>query len=197
MTTTFATDNCRSILSGCTFRSLAWQEMQAALPTDGALAEDVRALPAVYLEAIHAPKPARDLQDHLDRFTRQIAIWRAAPLMLAARRGDRLVALVDSALTQFCIAWRLIDDIQDIDNDRATGQDNCVRLVLDTPAAASWDALRGAASQTRPEHPDDALTNAVEIILRCAREALRQAHSAAVEAGLHGWADEMHGVQGF
>jgi len=179
------------------FRSLAWREMEAALPPDGSTAENLWALLATYLEAIHAPEPAGSLEAHLERFERQMAIWRAAPRMLAARRGARVAALLDEALQHFCVAWRLIDDIQDIEEDRATGQDNCVRLALSGPAAARWDASRGVAPQALPAGVDGALPDAVETILRRAREALRQARAKAAEAGLTDWADEIDRARGF
>ena len=172
-------------------RSLAWREMEQSLADD---ALSPRLL-STYLDAIHGRGTADSLESHLRHFTREIAIWRAAPLGLAAPRGERMAVLVDEALTQFCLAWRLIDDIQDLDEDRSTGQDNSVRLVMDAAAAARWDAGRGIPPGAVPV--DQGCLDAVGRVLDQARGALARAGDAAAAAGLAGWAEDIAASRGF
>lgn len=176
------------------FRSIAWQEMMAALADDASSAE----LADTYLESVHARAPAASLDDHLARFERQIALWHAAPRMLAARRGHRVAASVASALSAFCAAWRMIDDIQDIDDDSVSGQDNCARLALTDARPAGWDIAWTTTSphMRHPQH-DAALSDAVDTVLNRARDALQRAQADAHDAGLHGWAAELAQAQGF
>jgi hypothetical protein len=172
-------------------RSLAWREMEQVLPPDRA-----RPLLATYLEAIHAQRPAESLEAHLERFERQIAIWRIAPRMLS-ERDDRMAALVDEALTQFCFAWRLIDDVQDLEDDWASGQNNSVRLVMDETSAARWDAVRRMSAASVTEDADQTCWGAAEAVLARARTALARASTAAAAAALPDWAEEITAMQGF
>jgi hypothetical protein len=70
-----------------------------------------------------------------------------APLLLARRvkDDDDFIADVRGAYESFGIAWRLLDDIQDIGEDAARGTRSAVQVSLAPAGRGLWeDAHRGA-----------------------------------------------------
>jgi hypothetical protein len=99
----------------------------------------------LYLTATQRPGEMRDLEAYCERFTRQIAIWTLAPWLLAEMTGraDALCAMIEN----FCIAWRLLDDVQDIAADSTAGERTAVWHLLDDAGRRCWDDRRAAGER--------------------------------------------------
>lgn len=183
-------------------RTEAWQAYTAAVrrmaasvvPLSSVVDEHIDA----YLTAIHADEPVGNLQDFCARFVRQVAIWTLTPRLLGAAVGDAGEAL-RQVVESFSLAWRLIDDVQDIDLDVVAGVRSAVWHCLDAPGRRAWDACR-AASLARDDLDAptwDALTEAalrpgcVPRLLALADRHIVDAASAAAAQGWRGIADEL------
>jgi len=128
-------------------RTLAWMDYVAAAgrlcaacaPGSGA----VESATGTYLSAIHAETGVPDLAAFRARFTRQVAIWTLVPRLIGTAlggpgTGDILVAIVEA----FSDAWRLMDDVQDVEGDLLAGVHSAVWHALDADGRAAWDDCR-------------------------------------------------------
>ncbi len=139
-------------------RSLAWRRycdvldaLSARVPSGSGIVADMI---AEYLNSVHRPARARDLDEFCFDFMRQIGIWRTVPVLLATllhgkEAAQALLAIVDS----FAFAWRMMDDVQDVAVDAAGGQQNAVWFVLDAKGRKSWAACRAASTGRRDPEP--------------------------------------------
>ena len=108
-------------------RAVAWERYHAACRTLAAMVpggdEIVTRLVHGYLTACHQPPPATDQKSFCDRFVRQIGIWLVVPTLLGHLvGGPNLARDLCAAIEAFAVAWRMIDDVQDIDKDIVSGQ---------------------------------------------------------------------------
>jgi hypothetical protein len=185
-------------------RTLAWQSFVAAAgrlrdriaPASRAVETHVE----TYLSAIHGEAESADLDAYCARFERQIAIWTLAPRLLGEAAGGAPAAsvLVD-VITRFALAWRLIDDIQDVDRDLLAGVRSAVWHRLDAGGRAAWEACR-AASRARGDLDaatwDDVSAAVLRpgcgpFLLQSADHGLMAAARAATAQGWHGMAREL------
>lgn len=96
---------------------------------------------ATYLTAIHIPERIDSLVDFCGRFERQIAIWTLVPHLLGPAIGGTQVGDdLAHMLTAFANAWRVMDDIQDVDDDVLAGIESAVWQVLDAAGRQAWAA---------------------------------------------------------
>jgi hypothetical protein len=99
-----------------------------------------------YLTAAHAAEPVGSLDTFCLRFLDQIAIWTLTPRLLgAAAGGEAAAAALERVIASFALAWRLVDDIQDIDRDLLDGVRSAIWHCLDEPGRRAWDACRAAS----------------------------------------------------
>lgn len=102
---------------------------------------------ATYLSAIHIPETIDNLDDFCARFERQIAIWTLVPRLISPAiggesAGEDLVRL----LKTFSNAWRIMDDLQDVEDDVVSGVESAVWQALDAQGRQLWGE---AHAQTR------------------------------------------------
>ena len=105
----------------------------------GAPQAEVDAHVSTYLSAIHMAESIDNLDDFCARFERQIAIWTLVPRLLGRalgnpQAGEELAAV----LAAFCKAWRLMDDLQDVESDVLAGVESAAWQVLDPTGRAAW-----------------------------------------------------------
>lgn len=131
-------------------RTAAWQAWEAhcralcrSLGADLALCSRHAAR---YLEALQRPAPAPDLPAYEAAFRESVAMWTVVPRLLAGRATPAAGGL-GTALEAFFVAWRLLDDLQDMRADCLAGRTTAVALLLDAPGRRRWEACRddGAA----------------------------------------------------
>lgn len=169
-------------------RTAAWArcaDCAAALAADvGAPASVWAEAAAHYLMSLHRPGPAGDVAAYAERFRDQSAIWAVVPDLLgravggpgAARELQRLVG-------DFSVAWRLLDDVQDVRADAAAGRETAVSLLLPPEGRALWHA--GAADGPVPAAVEAAVeaSGAIPDLMARVATLLGSARSAAERGG--------------
>ncbi|MES2949267.1 MAG: hypothetical protein V4858_12075 [Pseudomonadota bacterium] len=148
-----------------------------------------------YLGAIHIPETIHNLDDFCARFERQIAIWTLVPRLIApaigaAEAGEDLVRV----LKTFSNAWRLMDDIQDVEDDVVAGVESAVWQVLPPEGRLAWAAAHAAAKASGQLEPESwaALQTQLDASA-CISHLLVRTYdwleTAAALAQKHGWSD--------
>jgi len=184
-------------------RAVAWERYRAAVRSLAAMVpggdEIATRLIHGYLTSCHQPPPATDQKSFSDRFIQQIGIWLVVPTLLGhltggPNRARELCAVIEA----FAVAWRMIDDVQDIDKDIVSGQQNAVWFELNAPGRQVWEYCRiASAGGARPEPTTwQIATNticggALQSTLRQVVDLLSQAETLAAKAGWAGLAAEM------
>jgi len=146
-------------------RSQAWLRMKTALEPLAAAVPDgdgiVGALIDDYYASIDAPPAAASLDGYCAHFRKQMATWMIVPKLLSAgiARDETLGRAVQAAYGAFGTAWRLLDDLQDMDTDLEGGCLSAVYYMLPPPIRPIWK---------RPSDGDAAGR------LQAIREAIRQ-----------------------
>jgi hypothetical protein len=81
------------------------------------------------------------LDEYCELFGRQMAIALIVPFLLARKISfdDGFTRAVWSAYTSFGIAWRLLDDLNDIEQDMLTGTRSSVYVLLPRELKDLWD----------------------------------------------------------
>ncbi|MFD0268009.1 hypothetical protein ACFVGY_15720 [Streptomyces sp. NPDC127106] len=163
-------------------RALAWQEWARAV--HGLAAQwGTPARPAAVHAAVYRRSAARRSERSRDGYyrtaARQAALWTLVPAMLA--EGGRTASRLGPVVTDFALAWRIVDDLADIDEDAAAG----VRGAL-------WWELRPRRRPGPGPEPGSADVGEAERALgRRAARLLDRAARRAERAGLPGWAMEV------
>lgn len=137
-------------------RSQMWRRMAEGIGSFAAAVpgghERARGLIDEYYRGICTTEAPGTLDEYCALFRGQMATSLVAPLLLARRvkDDDDFIADVRGAYESFGIAWRLIDDIQDIGEDAARGIRSAVYVSLENPGRGLWeDADRGDGGTAR------------------------------------------------
>lgn len=92
-----------------------------------------------YLSAIHIPEAINNLDDFCARFERQIAIWTLVPRLIGPAIGGRPVGEdLAQLLKAFSNAWRVMDDVQDVEDDVLAGVESAVWQSLNAEGRHAW-----------------------------------------------------------
>lgn len=93
-----------------------------------------------YYSSIRSVKEHQSLDDYCDHFRKQMATWFIVPIILAKKitRDVEFSTAVQSAYGSFGIAWRLLDDIQDMEVDMANGINSSVFVCLSEDMQKLW-----------------------------------------------------------
>ncbi|WP_210410850.1 hypothetical protein [Leptospira sarikeiensis] len=92
-----------------------------------------------YFKAIVDTGISESLETHLSRFRSQMAIWSLQPYLLARSFFSKDQAgLVLKMYESFGIAWRLLDDYQDLSEDLANGHISSLVYFLPEEKRADW-----------------------------------------------------------
>ena len=80
------------------------------------------------------------LDSYCDRFRRQMAIWLTAPVLLSMKITgiSEFTRDIERAYGSFGIAWRLLDDIKDIDEDIEKGAESAICVCLPVELRSQW-----------------------------------------------------------
>jgi hypothetical protein len=149
-------------------RSQAWALMNKALE---GLAEDlpggqtlVDKYLSIYYDAICNASPVSSLEGYCSLFRKQMATGFIVPalLNLQAKGDPQYASQIEAAFGAFGIAWRLLDDLQDMPSDLANSVHSAVYLCSSDAMKTVWDIPRSG----NPSDDDD-LT---EQVLACLRE---------------------------
>jgi hypothetical protein len=126
-------------------RSQAWTHMNTALEKlsrgvpDGG--EVVKGYIDDYYASIESPPTVDTLDGYCRHFLKQMATGMIVPALMAAKinSGNQYRSTLEAAYGAFGIAWRLLDDLQDMDIDQACGCHSAVYYLLPAPVRSIWD----------------------------------------------------------
>lgn len=126
-------------------RSQAWSRMMAALeqlsvgvPGGG---EVVRSYIDNYYASIESLPSVADLEGYCSHFFKQMATGMIVPALMAAKISDayEFAHALEKAYGAFGIAWRLLDDLQDMALDISTGSHSALYFSMSAEARRLWD----------------------------------------------------------
>jgi hypothetical protein len=127
-------------------RSQAWLRMNAALRrlaagVDGG-AEIVTDYINAYYASIGCPPDVETLDGYCRHFRKQMATGMIVPALLAAKlnQGRVFREELTAAYGAFGIAWRLMDDLQDMEVDFMAGNQSAIYFCLPAEIRQAWHA---------------------------------------------------------
>jgi hypothetical protein len=149
-----------------------------------------------YLSSLHRAPAANDADAYCDRFVRQIALWTVVPHALGhVSGGPTAAAALRRAVERFGVAWRLLDDVQDVHLDVLADTRSAVWIALDDAGRDAW-ALCGSRSRAAGEmEPESwsALCAAARGTIRALLARIAAELGAAAEAArAGGWSALAH-----
>ncbi len=182
-------------------RGQAWRRMNEAidrfcadLPGGSEIAQS---LIDDYYSAITERDTPPTLDAYCELFRKQLATGLIMPLLAARKTGGNDGFLFDlrRASESFGIAWRLLDDIQDLEADMADGTQSAVYVCLGDKGRVLWDA-RGQSKGRSADKTSEkicALIRDASILETIAGRIVMELYNAAALAegiGLPGLAEE-------
>ncbi len=155
-----------------------------------------------YYAGITDKDGAGDLNEYCTKFEKQMALGLIVPSLLARmiegcrRFQSNLEEKLRASLVRFGVAWRLLDDIRDIEEDMRFGRKTGVYLLLSGEGQALWGGTQTSGKESKPYESVAILAgmiqerNIIEILVGRIVDELHRAVAYAKEAGLHGLASE-------
>lgn len=126
------------------FRTEVWGEFREAsgrlAGMDQEAKRTVESLVDLYFSRIHRPPDRPDLASYEEVFRGQAATWLIAPLLIAALAGydTGQRRLIRSMYEEFCLAWRILDDLRDAIADAAADRPTAVFHLLPPEGRSVW-----------------------------------------------------------
>ena len=126
-------------------RSQSWMFMNTALNhlTNGFDGGEkiVRGFIDNYYSSIGQSEESRALDSYCDLFRKQMATWFIVPVLVTKKMvaDDKLTNAIQTAYSFFGIAWRLLDDLKDIELDMLNGNHSAIYIHLPKHIQAHWD----------------------------------------------------------
>ena len=136
-------------------RTEAWRRMSEAIDCFCADFPGGSELAQSFIDDYYSGITVQDTPDTLDAycelFRKQLATGLIMPLLVARKTGgdDAFLSGLRAAIESFGIAWRLLDDIQDLEADMADGTHSAVYVCLDNITRAMWDNLDQGKGQRK------------------------------------------------
>jgi hypothetical protein len=129
-------------------RSQSWMIMHAALNHlgDGVEggAQIVQHFIDNYYESICDSEEIESLDKYCEHFRKQMATWLIVPVLVTKKMtdDDEFIGAIQRAYGSFGIAWRLLDDIRDIETDMIKGNHSAIYVCLPEDKRKLWDNHR-------------------------------------------------------
>jgi hypothetical protein len=103
-----------------------------------------------YYSSIRNTKDSPSLNAFCILFRKQMATWLITPLLMTKklRHEEEFTKAIQSAFGSFGIAWRLLDDIRDIENDMKNGVHSSIYVCLSKEIKNCWDINSFEKSET-------------------------------------------------
>lgn len=130
-------------------RSQSWAAMHAALNhlsdgIDGG-AQLVQLFIDSYYDGICDSEEIESIEKYCEHFRKQMATWLIVPVLLTKEMAadEDLTCAIQGAFGSFGIAWRLLDDIRDIETDMINGNHSAIYVCLSEDMRKLWDDYPG------------------------------------------------------
>ncbi len=126
-------------------RSQSWMIMNNAFYNLGHLVEGgheiVQGFINDYYSGITSSRKVESLDSYCDLFRKQIATWLIVPTLMTQKITSdvRFTDAIQTAYGSFSIAWRLLDDIQDIERDMMNGVPSSIYICLSEDIRNRWN----------------------------------------------------------
>jgi hypothetical protein len=94
-----------------------------------------------YYSSIGKSDETESLDSYCKFFRKQMATWLIVPVLMAKRMSadEEFSRSIQSAYCSFGIAWRLLDDLQDIEKDMMRGVHSSIYVCLNENLRGWWD----------------------------------------------------------
>jgi hypothetical protein len=146
-----------------------------------------------YFNGVHGNDPIDNLADYCERFRQQLSTTLVLPMIVADRTGHDSAA-VQTAYEAFCIAWRLLDDLRDCQDDVLAGEPSGVYYLLTAELRQQWHNCQGVEpTATAWLQLAEALevSGVLQQLVAQIVHWLALAQAAAQQANLPGYAQEL------
>jgi hypothetical protein len=150
-----------------------------------------------YYSSICGSEEIKSLDSYCDLFRKQMATWLIVPELMIKKiaTDEDFTNDIKTAYGSFGIAWRLLDDIKDIETDMIRGIHSAIYVCLPDEKKSLWDELTGVKCHKKKDFARSILNY---VFRNCVIESLKkriciELESAASIAGGHnmkGLADE-------
>ncbi len=181
-------------------RSQAWMTMNRALKklaggVDGGW-RIVQDLIDEYYAAIRGTEEVDSLDRYGALFRKQMATWLIVPSLMSRKiaANGELSRAVQTAYGSFGIAWRLLDDINDIETDLLKGVHSSIYICLSDRVKPLWSRMEGGVEDNKRAAFaifDHIMENGIiDSIKERTRRELASAATIADDANLPGLAHE-------
>ncbi len=151
-----------------------------------------------YYSSISKSDGGESLDSYCEFFRKQMATWLIAPILMARRisADDEFHRSIQAAYHSFGIAWRLLDDLQDIKKDMMRGFHSSIYVCLNKDLREWWDEDTEEKKNRNGEYVQTVLGYVLEegvfdIIKDRVCSELESAASIADSCGMSGFADEL------
>ncbi len=139
-----------------------------------------------YFASINSEPEEASIEGYCRHFRNQMATWTVTPLLMKEKKVNDLAEAYES----FGIAWRLLDDLNDLEDDILQGTRNACYYILEEQWRNLYD------NQEDPRDYDELikhLTHAghLETIISLVRNFLFKGSSAARRAGVPAFGEEL------
>lgn len=127
-------------------RSEAWMIMNAALKrlADGVDGGEkiIQGFIDDYYSSNRSSNEILSLESYCNHFRKQMATWLIVPVLMTKKmtKNEESTLAIQSAYESFGIAWRLLDDINDIQIDMMTGAHSSIYTCLPKDIKIHWDS---------------------------------------------------------
>jgi hypothetical protein len=126
-------------------RSQSWMIMNRAFERLASGEEKGAAIVRDFINDYYSSIDTSDETESLDcycaLFRNQMATWMIVPILLARRicADEEYSRSIQAAYSSFGIAWRLLDDLQDIEQDMINGVHSSIYVCLNEDLRCCWD----------------------------------------------------------
>jgi len=176
-------------------RSQSWMMMNTALDSLAAKVDGGQHLASRLIDDYYASignsHAMTSLDSYCDLFRKQMATWLIVPTLMTRKLTDdnKFSEAIQRAYGSFGIAWRLLDDIQDIETDMITGVPSSIYICLSSDIRDRWEKAHADKKEIEPDTRVKTVSNYIKqnkIIETIKTRIYRELMSAATIA------DEIH-----
>ena len=136
-----------------------------------------------YYSSLHASEEPKSLDDYCTLFRRQMGILMVAPVLLSMKMKGTcdFTREIEIAFGSFGIAWRLLDDIRDMDDDMKNGSHSAIYVYLPEEVRTLWNNDTGRGRSADRDSKDNVLNHVLEqgIIDKIKRRICTELYGAA------------------
>lgn len=158
-------------------RTTAWRNMEYAMQSLDESEEKLKIIDEKideYFSSIYNPTPPKNIQDFLILSRSQSATWQITPMLLASDHPTQ--TYVAQAVAAFMEIYRIQDDLEDLEKDILTGQQNSIYHSLTPPLQQLYLDIQHAPQSRQQNLIDD--LNAEMKRLGVIKELLAYLHSS-------------------